>query len=101
MASARRWVLLLAGSILLPGVALAQVQAEMDAIAARQRERYEYHRAAGISVDVRFMHDDVVRHARPVLLSLFGAVGFVLLISLIVVISYFDIVRLIRGESLF
>ncbi len=64
-----------------PGVTLAQVQAEMDAIAARQREQYEYHRAAGISVDVRFMHDDVVRHARTVLLSLFGAVGLLLLIA--------------------
>ena len=66
-----------------PGVTLAQAQAEMDGIAARQRARHEYHRTAGMAIDVRSLHDDVVQHVRPVLFVLFGAVAFVMLIACI------------------
>ncbi len=63
------------------GVTLEQARAEMDLIAARQRERDRVHRNAGTYIDVYPMHEDVVRHARPTLLALLGAVGFVLLVA--------------------
>jgi predicted permease len=64
-----------------PGVTLAQARGEMAAIAARQRAESEYHRNAGIQIDVFPLHEDVTGHVRPVLLALFGAVGLVLLIA--------------------
>ena len=66
-----------------PGVTLAQAQAEMDGIAELQRSRHEYHRAAGMTIDVHDMRDDVVQHVRPVLFVLLGAVALVLLIACI------------------
>ena len=64
-----------------PGVTIEQAQAEMDGIAARQREEFKFHANMGIHIDLRPMHGDVVGHVRPVLLAIFGAVGFVLLIA--------------------
>jgi putative ABC transport system permease protein len=64
-----------------PGVTVAQAQSEMDAIAARQRERHQFHQNMGMQIDVVPMHADVVGHVRPTLLALLGAVGFVLLIA--------------------
>jgi putative ABC transport system permease protein len=64
-----------------PGVTLAAAQAEMDAIAARQRAQFSFHRNMDVHVSVQPMHADVVEHVRPTLLALLGAVGFVLLIA--------------------
>ncbi len=64
-----------------PGVAIESAQAEMDAIAARQREQFQFHANMGIHISVVPMHGDVVGHVRPILIALFGAVGFVLLIA--------------------
>ncbi len=64
-----------------PGVSLAQANAEMAEIAARQRELHDFHRSMGISIDVRSIQTDVVAHVRPILLALAGGVGFVLLIA--------------------
>jgi putative ABC transport system permease protein len=63
------------------GVTMAQAQQEMDALAARLREQYQHHANGNMQIAVNSMHGDVVAHARPVLLALLGAVGFVLLIA--------------------
>lgn len=63
------------------GVTLAQAQQEMDGLAARLREQYQHHANGNMRITVNSMHEDVVAHARPVLLALLGAVGFVLLIA--------------------
>jgi predicted permease len=61
------------------GVTVAQAQAEMDAIAARL---YPIHyTGSGFALKVVSMHGDIVKRARPALLMLLGAVGFVLLIA--------------------
>ncbi len=63
------------------GVTMEQAQQEMDALAARLREQYQHHADGKMQIAVNSMHRDVVEHARPVLLALLGAVGFVLLIA--------------------
>jgi predicted permease len=70
-----------------PGVPLEQAQAEMNLIALQQRAAYAGYEQAGIHIDVVPMHVDVVAHVRPVLFTLLGAVGFVLLIACINVAS--------------
>jgi putative ABC transport system permease protein len=62
-------------------VSLAQAQAEVDRVAAWQRENFEYHAGGEIYVDVKPMHADIVGHVRSVLLALLGAVAFVLVIA--------------------
>src|SRR5262245_739937 len=61
------------------GVTVAQVQSEMDAIAARLDTTY--YKNFGFAVKVVSMHGDIVKRTRPALLALMGAVGFVLLIA--------------------
>jgi putative ABC transport system permease protein len=63
------------------GVSLDQAQQEMDAIAARLREVHPFHKTQNLQIRVNGLHRDVVNHARPALLALLGAVGFVLLIA--------------------
>jgi len=62
------------------GVSLAQARAEMSTIAKRLLARYP---DTNIAIDaiVNPMQDQIVSDARPVLLTLFGAVAFVLLIA--------------------
>jgi len=62
------------------GVSLAQARAEMSTIAKRLLVRYP---DTNIAIDaiVNPMQDQIVSDARPVLLTLFGAVAFVLLIA--------------------
>ncbi len=64
-----------------PGVTLPQAQDEMNRLAARLRENYQVHKSQNLQIVVAGMHRDVVEHARPALLALLGAVGFVLLIA--------------------
>jgi len=66
---------------LLPGVSLADARRQVDAVAAWQRETYEYHRLADIRITVTPMRAAIVGHVRPILLGLFAAVGIVLLIA--------------------
>lgn len=66
---------------LLPGVSLAEAQLQMDAVAAWQRETFDYHRNGEIQITVTPMHEAIVGHVRPILLGLLGAVGIVLLIA--------------------
>ncbi|MGQ0539833.1 MAG: ABC transporter permease, partial [Gemmatimonadaceae bacterium] len=63
------------------GVTLAQAQQDMDRMAARLREVHQFHATQNLQIVVNGMHRDVVNHARPALLALLGAVGFVLLIA--------------------
>jgi putative ABC transport system permease protein len=63
-----------------PGVTLEQAQREMDAIgAALQKEHVQFNTGWGVTL-VR-MDDQITGGARPALLVLMGAVGFVLLIA--------------------
>lgn len=63
------------------GVTLTEAQRDMDRIAARLREVHRFHERQNLQIVVNGMHRDVVNHARPALLALLGAVGFVLLIA--------------------
>jgi putative ABC transport system permease protein len=53
----------------------------MDRLAARLRETHQFHATQNLQIVVAGMHRDVVSHARPAVLALLGAVGFVLLIA--------------------
>ncbi|MDA2939288.1 ABC transporter permease, partial [Acidobacteria bacterium AH-259-A15] len=64
------------------GVTVEQAQAEMDVIARRLADQYpEANRDRGAKVDS--LHEGLIAFAgiRPILLVLFGAVGFILLIA--------------------
>jgi predicted permease len=63
-----------------PGIAIAQAQAEMDAIAQRLEQEYPRDQK-GFGVNVVSMYNQVVGDARPALLMFLGAVGVVLLIA--------------------
>ena len=62
-----------------PGVEIAQAQAEMDAIAARLAQQYPPTNA-NWTTRVVALHDRLSGTARPALLVLLGAVGFLLLL---------------------
>ena len=63
------------------GISLEQGQQQMNAMAARLREAHQFHKTQNLQIVLNGMHRDVVKHARPALLALLGAVGFVLLIA--------------------
>ena len=62
-----------------PGVSIDQAQAEMNVIASRLAAQYPDDR--DWHIQLRPLQDDLVAGARPTLLILAGAVGFVLLIA--------------------
>jgi putative ABC transport system permease protein len=64
-----------------PGVTFAQAQAEMEGIARQLRVEHPVHEAGDMRIRVVPLQDDVVKHARRAIVSLFVAVGFVLLIA--------------------
>jgi putative ABC transport system permease protein len=66
---------------LAPGYSWAQAQAEMDLVAAQLRSEHPVHAASNLRIRVVPLHQDVVKHARPALVLLMGAVGLVLLIA--------------------
>ncbi|MDX2122914.1 MAG: ABC transporter permease, partial [Gemmatimonadota bacterium] len=63
------------------GVTIEQAQSDMDRLATRLRETHAFHATQKMQIVVGGMHRDVVEQARPALLALLGAVGFVLLIA--------------------
>jgi putative ABC transport system permease protein len=72
---------------LAPEVTVAQAQAEMDAVASDLRDRFPDHAEVDFHLVVRPLHQEVVGHVRSALLSLQGAVGFLLLIACLNVVS--------------
>ena len=66
---------------LAPGVTFAQAQAEMNLIAEQFRSEFPEHAASKLRIRAIPLHYDVIKHARPALLILLGAVGMVLLIA--------------------
>jgi putative ABC transport system permease protein len=64
-----------------PGVTFQQAQQEMDVVARQLRTEHRIHDDRGMQIDLIPMHADVVKNAKPVVLALFGAVSFVLLIA--------------------
>ena len=65
---------------LAPGATLEQARSEMSAIAARLAAQYPQDEA-GTHVSVGFLREQIVGDIRPLLIVLFGAVAFVLLIA--------------------
>ena len=63
------------------GVTIEQAQEEVDAIAADLREQFPIKQTAGFHLRLEPMHQDLVADVQPVILTLMGAVCFVLLIA--------------------
>ena len=64
-----------------PDVTFAQAQAEMDGIALQFRKEFPEHAGTNVRIRAVPLQEDVVKHARPALLVLLGAVGLVLVIA--------------------
>ena len=64
-----------------PGVTVPQAQAQVDGIVADLRQRFPIKETAGVRWRVEPMHQYLVAGVRPGILTLMGAVGFVLLIA--------------------
>jgi putative ABC transport system permease protein len=64
-----------------PGVGLERAQTQVDRIAADLRQHFAIKQTAGLYFHVVPMFDDLVGDVRPAILSLMGAVAFVLLIA--------------------
>jgi len=79
----RAYVLRGALARLQPGLTPAAAQARADALASELRRQYaaDYPSEAGWTWRVVPLRDDLVGNVRPALLTLLGAVGFVLLIA--------------------
>jgi putative ABC transport system permease protein len=64
-----------------PDVTLAQAQAELNGIALQFRKEFPEHAGTQVRIRAVPLQEDVVKHARPALLILLGAVGLVLVIA--------------------
>ena len=64
-----------------PGVSVEQAQMQVDRIAADLRQHFAIKQTAGLYFHVIPMFDDLVGDVRPTIVSLMGAVAFVLLIA--------------------
>ncbi len=72
---------------------LAAARAEMERIAAWQREHFEFHRSAGMEIRVIPMHEDVTGHIRHHL------VWFVLAAGLLLLLTYSNVANLLILRS--
>jgi putative ABC transport system permease protein len=73
-----RWLRVVAR--LTPGVSLSQAQAEMNGVTAQLAREYPQYDGA-VYVEMGTLRQSIVGQIEPLLLVLFGAVGFVLLIA--------------------
>lgn len=64
-----------------PGVTLQQAQSDLETVAAQLRSEHAVHESAGMRIRAVPLHEDVVKHVRPALIALLGAVGMLLLIA--------------------
>jgi predicted permease len=64
-----------------PGVTAQEAQLQVDRVAADLRQHFPIKQTAGLYFHVIPMYDDLVGDVRPAILSLMGAVAFVLLIA--------------------
>jgi predicted permease len=64
-----------------PDATFGQAQAEMNSIALQFRKEFPEHAGTNVRIRAVPLQEDVVKHARPALLVLLGAVGLVLLIA--------------------
>ena len=64
-----------------PEATFAQAQAEMDGIALQFRKEFPEHAGTNVRIRAVPLQEDVVKHARPALLLLLGAVALVLVIA--------------------
>jgi putative ABC transport system permease protein len=74
-------VFLIAVGRLADGATIEQLQPQLDRIAADLRADDQVKETAGYGVRAESLHEDLTADVRPVLLALFGAVVFVLLIA--------------------
>ena len=63
------------------GVTIAQAQEQVDTIAADLRRQFPIKQTAGFHLRLEPMHQDLVADVQPVILTLMGAVCFVMLIA--------------------
>jgi putative ABC transport system permease protein len=63
------------------GVSIEQAQEQVDAIATELRRQVPIKQTAGFYLRLEPMHQDLVADVRPVILTLMGAVAFVMLIA--------------------
>ena len=66
---------------LAPGASVGSAQAQLDALGADLRQRFPIKQTAGVYFRAEPMHENLVADVRPIVLSLMGAVMFVLLIA--------------------
>jgi predicted permease len=66
-----------------PGLKIADVRRDLAAIAQRLQQTYpeSYNKAIGFTASSNPLHDELTRNAKPTLLVLLAAAGFVLLIA--------------------
>ena len=83
-----------------PGVTVAQAQAEMDALASRLRQELPLYSDVGFHIEVVPLRNDLVEPVRPLVLALFGAVGFVLLIACTNVVSLLLVRAIARSQEI-
>src|SRR5438093_227762 len=81
-----------------PGVTLAQANTEMGAIAQRMAQADEHYQGSG--AEVYALQEIMVGDSRPVLVVLFGSVGFVLLIGCVNIASLSLVRSLERAREL-
>lgn len=66
---------------LAPGISFAQARDEFDRLAASLRAEHRVHEERRTAIEIVPLRSEVVGHVRAIVLTLFGAVGLVLLIA--------------------